>query len=342
MLRFARQFGARAWARWLTRIFFLRDHSILRQSYHGLTFNNPVGVAAGFDKNAETVPVMASLGFGFMEVGSVTARRCAGNPRPWFYRLPKTKSIVVHVGLANQGSKTVIRQIEGYKDKLPVHFPVILSVAKTNSPTAVTDRSAIEDYVASIKRARGKQSISMIEINISCPNTYGGEPFTTPDRLDRLLQAVDEVGVAQPIFIKMPSDLPWRTFKSLLDVILRHSIAGVTIANLVKHRNHLKDELPPTVQGGLSGRPTWDTSNELIRRTYKTCGDRLTIIGVGGVFTADDAYTKIRLGASLIELITGMIFEGPQIAAAINADLSKLLQEDGYMHISEAIGVDAG
>lgn len=340
MLQFCQVFGVQRPARWITKRMFQRYRSSLEQEYYGVVFKSPVGVAAGFDKNGDTALIMGSLGFGFMEVGSVTAARCNGNPRPWFQRLPKTKSLIVNVGLANQGSLSITRRLQHYKPILE-GFPVILSVAKTNNRDTVTDEAAIKDYVTSIKRAARTSSIKMIEINISCPNTYGGEPFTDPDRLHDLLTAVDAIKTPQPIFIKMPTDLSWNTFKSLLDVIVRHDIQGVTIANLTKHRSTIKDDASNLIKGGLSGKPTWDSSNALISRTYTSYGNNLTIIGVGGIFTAEDAYIKIRLGASLVELVTGMIFQGPQIAAEINETLPKLLLRDGFSHISEAIGIDA-
>lgn len=342
MLSFARTYGSWRWARGLARAVFVRRRPSLRQTLHGIPFAAPVGVAAGFDKNGDTVPVIASLGFGFMTVGSVTAATCEGNPRPWFYRLPKTKSLVVHVGLANQGSAPIIERLEGYGAAVAQSFPVVLSVAKTNSPQTVSDSDAIADYVTSVRRANESPAISMIEINISCPNTYGGEPFTTPDRLEQLLAAIDAVNAKQPIIIKMPLSLPWAEFDALLKVIVRHNVAGVTIANLLKSRENIKDELPEGVPGGLSGKPTQTIGNELIRKTYQRYGNQLTIIGVGGIFSAEDAYEKIRLGASVVELITGMIFQGPQIAAEINARLPKLLEKDGFVTISDAIGVDAG
>lgn len=141
----------------------------------------------------------------------------------------------------------------------------------------------------------------------------------------------------------MPIDLSWVAFKGLLDVIVKHRVVGVTIANLVKDRDKvdLKDYLPNKIPGNLSGRPTLQPSNELIRQTFLSYGDKLTIIGVGGIFSADDAYAKIRLGASLVELLTGMIFNGPQLAAEISDGLSRLIESDGYTHISQAIGIDA-
>lgn len=340
MLKFCRFFGSWSLLRSLTRIVFKRHHASIRQEYHNIVFESPVGVAAGFDKNGDTVPVVSNLGFGFMEVGSVTALSCTGNPKPWFQRLPKSQSLAVHVGLANQGSYKVIQRLENYGRQIR-DFPVILSIAKTNNKESSTDEAAIKDYVASITRAAGKSSIKMIEINISCPNTYGGEPFTDVHRLGALLDAIDDVHVSQPVFIKMPNDLSWKKQEQLLDVIVKHNIQGVTVSNLSKSRKNVKDAVSNEIKGGLSGKLAWNKSNELIKNTYLRYGKRLTIIGVGGIFTAEDAYIKIRLGASLVELITGMIFQGPQIAAEINAELPKLLKNDGFSHISEAIGIDA-
>lgn len=315
----------------------------LAQTYHCIDFANPIGLSAGFDKNGEIVPTIAALGFGFTEVGSVTAKKCAGNPRPWFYRLPKTGSMVVNAGLANDGSKTIIKRLNQNSSKAIDGFPAILSVAKTNSSKVVSIKAGIADYVTTIKHAKNQNIIKMIELNISCPNAYGGEPFTTPEHLEHLLNAVDRVGITQPIYVKMPVDLSWGAFRNLLDVITRHRVSGVTIANLAKNRDTiaLKDYLPDKVPGNLSGKPTLQPSNELIRRTYLSYGDKLTIIGVGGIFSADDAYMKIRLGASLVEVLTGMIFNGPQLAAEINDGLSRLIEHDGYSHVNQIIGIDA-
>lgn len=316
------------------------NHDYLSQTISGIQFANPIGLSAGFDKNFELVPLLKSVGFGLMEGGSITALPCAGNPRPWFYRLPKTQSIVVHAGLGNQGAAKIIRRIEKYKTSDLNAFPLNISVAKTNNQENVSLDVAIHDYITSLKIIKHSTIGQMITLNISCPNTYGGEPFTTPDRLDKLLTKVDKIDLHQPLFVKMPCDLPWDEFRKLLDVIIEHKVAGVTISNLAKNRKNitLLDPLPDSVKGNLSGKPVFELSNNLIGQTYKQYGDRLTIIGVGGVFSAEDAYTKIKLGASLVELITGMIFEGPQMVGSINYNLVKLLQNDGYSNVSQAIG----
>ncbi len=316
---------------------------VLGQTLHGITFGNPVGLSAGFDKNFELPQIIKAIGFGFMEGGSLTLHSCKGNPRPWFHRLPKSKSLVVNVGLANRGVTAIIKQLQRYPRNMFTDFPLNISVAKTNSLKASTDSEAIADYIGSLKIIGEAGVGDIITLNISCPNVYGGEPFTTPERLERLLVNVDNIKLVQPVFVKMPIDLPQESFNKLLTVIAQHHITGITIGNLAKDRKQikLKDSLPDAIKGNLSGKPTWEPSNELIRYTYKKYGKRFIIIGVGGIFSAQDAYIKIKLGANLVEIITGMIFEGPQLIGQINHDLVKLLKDDGYSNISQAIGVNA-
>ncbi len=312
------------------------DRVKLTLTIHGRTFPNPIGLSAGFDKNAELMPLMERVGFGFVTCGSITGYQCDGNDKPWFHRLPKEKSLVVNAGLPNVGSQAVATRLAGDRLTQRRRVPMMLSVARTNTPASSSDQQAIDDYVLGLKNLRAASD--MCEINISCPNTYGGEPFTTPGRLGKLLSAVDALHLRQPVFVKMPSNLPWSDYSKLLDVIMRHNVAGVTISNLRKDRKGV--QVGTNVKGNLSGKPTKALSDELIAKTYSKYGDKLTIIGVGGVFTAQDAYDKIKNGASLVALITGLIYEGPQIAGHINRQLEQLRTADGYTHISQAIGVN--
>lgn len=315
----------------------------LQQTIAGVRFTNPVGLAAGFDKNIEIAPLVKSLGFGFTTGGSVTARPCKGNAKPWFHRLPKDKSLVVHAGLPNKGVESIAQRIETYPQSTFQNFPLIVSVAKTNDETSADEAEAIEDYCLSLQRLEKTMVISMYEINISCPNTHGGEPFTTPEKLERLLVRIDTLQLTRPIVIKMPISLTWEKTARLLDVIIKHRIVGVTIGNLQKDRSQvqLHGELTDDTPGGLSGLPTQKRSTMYIRKAHQGYGDKLIIIGAGGIFSADDAYEKIRAGASLVELITGMIYEGPQVIGDINSNLEKLLQKDGFTSVADAVGVDA-
>lgn len=317
-------------------------HESLRQTIHGVTFANPIGLSAGFDKNIMLAPLMRNVGFGFMIGGSVTRDPCDGNPGPWFHRLPKSKSLVVHAGLPNEGHRIINERVAQYPAKQLDEFVLSVSVAKTNSRDVVTTGEGIRDYTTTLAAFDRNPRSQLHEINISCPNTFGGEPFTTPERLRKLLSAVDALNLTKPVFIKMPIDLEWTEFAALLAVIKQHRVQGVTIGNLRKDRTaaDLNDPLNDEIRGGLSGLPTQKISTELIRQTYAEYGDKLTIIGVGGVFNAEDAYAKIRAGASLVAMITGVIFQGPQVVGEINRGLVELLARDGYQNISEAIGAD--
>lgn len=326
----------------LNAMFAHEDEKMLGHEVFGIHFKNPIGLSAGFDNDAYLLPTMHAVGFGFSTVGSITGRPCEGNPKPWFYRLPNTKSVVVNKGLANDGAEVINTRIASYQKKTLKNMPIVVSVAKTNDTCTVTDEESIADYMASLRELQGNTNVDLFEINISCPNAYGGETFTTPSRLELLLSDIDSLGLKQSVIVKMPINLTWHDFDALLQVILRHHVDGVTIGNLQKDRSKagLKEELPDSIQGNLSGHPTYEMSNELIARTYRKYGDKLKIIGVGGVFSVEEAYVKIKLGATLVEVITGVIFGGPQIVGQINHDLAQLLRRDGYSNVSQAVGKD--
>ena len=327
--------------RWILRKWWAYSDARLNQSILDIDFANPIGLSAGFDKNVQLTPLMSSVGFGFETGGSVTLGERKGNARPWFYRLPKTQSLVVHAGLANRGivngEATIIKNSRRSKN-LPLFISVAI-VAKTSKETC---QDAIIDAKNTILYILQHSLAKAIEINISCPNAGDEQPFTNPRMLDELLTELDKIERSLPFLIKMPQVSSLKEFDALLRIVDRHNIQGLTIANLVKDRSSVKllDELPEDVKGGLSGAPTRKVSTAMVRYAYKKYAQRFTIIGVGGVFSAEHAYEKIRAGASLVGMITGVIFEGPQVVGKINKGLIKLLDEDGFMSITEAIGAD--
>jgi dihydroorotate dehydrogenase (fumarate) len=309
----------------------------LRQNICGIEFSNPIGLGAGLDKNFEAVGVASAIGFGQIEGGSITFQPSPGNPKPWFHRLPEHQSIVVNAGLPNQGSAVILQRLRGYSKSQIGDIKINASVAYTNRKQ--TTDEAIKDFVASLELIKKSARVDLITLNISCPNVSGNQsPFTNPPDLEKLLRAVDRVKLGQPVFVKMPLSKSLPAFDKLLGVIARHNVAGVTIGNLLKDRGSVN--LSSKVKGNLSGRPTFGLSNQLIAHTFQLYGDRLIIIGVGGVFDATDAYAKIRAGASLVEMVTGLIFEGPQIVGEINRELVRLLNKDGFKNVAEAVGVD--
>lgn len=316
---------------------FHYHHPSLQQNVAKINFKNPIGLAAGFDKDGYMSPIMSAVGFGYTIVGSVTANAYPGNPKPRLHRLHNSRSIIVNYGLKNEGVLAISQRLK--KNHLSP-IPVGISIAKTNCQQTANPDTGIKDYAATLEHLSQNKLGSFYEINISCPNAFGGEPFTTPNLLESLLTKLDKIPHHKPVFIKMPISTSWPEFKSLLDVIIRHKVAGIVIGNLNKnlHDPILQEKIPTGTKGGLSGRPTQTLSNKLISKTYLKYGHQLTIIGCGGIFSAEDAYEKIRLGASLLQLITGMIFEGPQLIGDINQGLVKLLEQDGFSSVNKAMG----
>lgn len=329
--------GRHAMTRTLTRWMFRYENDVLRQKVCGIEFANPVGLSAGFDKDADMVRIMPEVGFGFAEIGTVTAEPYAGNPKPRLYRLVKSKALVIYYGLKNLGVKKVLERLRKLRVK---GFPVSISVGKTNNAKTAGMEAGIKDYHKCLKACAESGLGDYYTINISCPNTFGGEPFGDPKRLTALLEKFSGLKVKKPVFLKMPINLPWNEFKKLLEIAIKFRVSGVVIGNINKDRKDkaIKDHIPEYMHGGVSGRPTWKLSNELISKTYKTFGKKLVIIGVGGIFSAEDAYEKICRGATLVQLITGMIFVGPQLIGDINRGLVRLMERDGFSNISEAIG----
>lgn len=316
----------------ITGWFFNYKNTMLEQTIGGIKFNNPIGLAAGFDKDARLTQILPSLGFGFEEIGSITALPCPGNPGTRLWRAPQAKSILVYYGLKNPGSESVAAKLQNLKFEMPVG----ISIARTNIPETNSRQAGIDDYATSFQRF---QNIGdYITVNISCPNTCGGEQFVKPEELEPLLNALDQIPYSKPVFIKLSTDLSLLELDYILEVISTHRISGLIFTNLTKDRSLIPGaENLPNV-GGFSGLPTQKKSDDLISYAYKKTNGRYVIIGCGGIFTAEDAYRKIKLGASLVQLITGMIYEGPQLIGEINRGLVELLKKDGYQNISEAVG----
>lgn len=335
MILTGRILGNNELTRKLTSISLSYQNKRLEQNILGVKFPSPVGLSAGFDKNALLINILPSVGFGFAEVGTITGEKCAGNPKPRLWRLIRSKGLVVYYGLKNDGAEKISARLKNQKFEIPI----FTSIGKTNNQNTVKLEAGINDY---IKAYREFTDIGhFFDINISCPNVFGGQPFSDPQKLDKLLFQFDKIPTRKPVFIKMPPDLTDKQLGGILNVVEKHKIAGFVCSNLAEDRRKIKTKiLDPRVpkKGGISGKVVEDLANDLIRRIYQRTRGKYVIIGVGGISSAKDAYKKIKLGASLVELITGMIFEGPQVISEINQGLVKLLKKDCYKNISQAIG----
>jgi dihydroorotate dehydrogenase subfamily 2 len=304
----------------------------LQREFHGILFPNPIGLSAGFDYNGDLTGILPAVGFGFHSIGTVTLHPYAGNPYPRLGRYPRSKALLINKGLKNDGAVKIIHKLR----QLHFEIPTGVSIASTNQHFK-TEADQIADIVKCFHLfEKAKLSLAYYELNISCPNTFGGEPFTTPVKLARLLKEIDQLKLSKPLFVKMPIDQSASETMRLLKVLSAHQVEGVIFGNLTKDKTnpavHPADQKNwQKSQGNLSGKPTWHRSNRCIALTRRHFGSRFTIVGTGGVFSARDAAIKLAAGADLVQLITGMIYEGPQLIGQINRDLAK-----GTFHVKHA------
>jgi len=285
----------------------------ISKTVDGVFYKTPFLLAAGFDYNGRLTQILPMLSFGGVEVGSVTARPCGGNSKPRLTRLVKSKSILVNKGLKNEGVETIIKRLKSKPRQ--DNFVIGVSIARTNDSQSASVEDGIADYCFSFKKLNDEGVGDFYTINISCPNAFGGEAFTTPELLEKLLTELKKVPSAKPVYVKLPINLSWEQIEKLLVITISLKYQGVVIGNLNKNYDALdcKEDAPNEFRGGLSGKPCFELSNELIRKTKEKYGDKITIIGCGGVMSPQDAVLKQEMGSDLIELISGIIFEGPSL-----------------------------
>lgn len=297
----------------------------LSQQIWGLNFRNPLGLAAGFDKNGNIPEVMEAIGFGFVEIGSITGNPSTGNPKPRLFRLAQDQALINRMGLNNDGAKTIVKRLKNKH----IGIPLGINVAKTHDPQVMGDL-AIRDYVHSFGEAR--KVADYITINISCPNTTEGKTFEDPAALEELLSALrirDDARVV-PTLVKFSSDLDRNELMSLLQVCEDHQIPGYVACNTSSGRRGLAtsaSELKRIGRGGLSGRPIAEQSIRIIRWISEAVKGQKPIIGVGGVSSFSTALRMMLAGADLLQIYTGLIYEGPGLIRSINRQLVQQLRE---------------
>ncbi len=308
------------------------DPPILAQRFWDLYFANPVGLAAGLDKDARVPDAMRRLGFGFVEVGTVTPRPQPGHPKPRVFRLEEDEAVINHMGFKSDGLDAVISRLSAGRGRPGI---IGLNLGK-NSETA----DPATDYEEGIRRASGL--VDYLVINVSSPNTPGLRDLQRRAALDpmlrRLLRVRDLSGCHAPLLVKIAPDLTAEEREDIARVALDTGIDGLIVANTTIARPAgLKSENARRA-GGLSGRPLFDLSTELLAEMYRLTQARLPLIGVGGIASAADAYAKIRAGASLVQLHTALIFGGWNLVERIKKGLVELLRRDGFGSIAEAVG----
>lgn len=308
----------------------------------GLSFRNPIGLAAGFDKNGRYVPELSALGFGFIEVGTVTNQPQSGNPRPRLFRLPKDGALINRLGFNNVGASQVAEHLRHHR----ANCIVGVNIGKSRN---VEVEDAIPDYLASFEAIHSVADY--VAVNVSSPNTPHLRELQQASLLAELLTALQQrnrelsnEAERKPLLLKIAPDLTEAEIEQVVEVALRTEIAGIIATNTTIKRDGLQtsaDQLHSFGEGGLSGAPLRARANEVISFIYKSTRGKLPIVGVGGVFTAPDAWEKICAGASLIQLYTGFIYEGPGIVRRINEGLDNFMRREGFSSLNEAVGCRA-
>jgi dihydroorotate dehydrogenase subfamily 2 len=283
----------------------------ISKTVDGIAYRTPLLLSAGFDYNARLTRTLSHIGLGGEEIGSVTAKPCEGNAKPRLTRLRRSQSILVNKGLRNDGVDAIIERLKSVPRE--PGYVIGISIARTNCAESASVEAGIADYAYSFRRLNEEGVGDYYTINISCPNAFGGEAFSSPELLPKLLAALKQIPCAKPVYVKMPINIPWDQFDALLRIIDAHGMSGVVIGNLNKDYGSLdvRDETPQAYKGGLSGKPCTHLSTDLIYKTRQVYGKRFTIIGVGGVMSPETALEKFEAGADLVQLISGLIFEGP-------------------------------
>ncbi|APX98476.1 quinone-dependent dihydroorotate dehydrogenase [Natronorubrum daqingense] len=306
------------------------EHPALEVDLFGTTFSNPVGVAAGFDKNAEVTHALEALGFGFVEIGTVTPYPQEGNDRPRLFRLREDEAMVNRMGFNGQGMERVRTRLEA--DGTP-GFPLGVNIGKMNSSS---EDEAIEDYRRVFDRL--SPFADYVVVNVSCPNTPDEFDEASPDHLRAIFETLEAENDGDvPMLVKIGPDEPEESVLELVDIVQRFDLDGIVATNTSTSREGL--ESPARSEwGGLSGAPIENRSTAVIRSIATHTDGDLPIIGVGGVDSPTSAYAKIRAGASLVQLYTGFVYEGPSTAKRINRGLVQLLERDGFDTVEDAVG----
>lgn len=307
------------------------DDPILAGSLAGVPLPNVVGLAPGFDKDAQVFGPMLRAGFGFVECGTVTPRPQAGNPRPRLFRLSEDRAVINRMGFNNQG-------LGAFAGRLARRGPGVVG-ANIGANKDAEDR--IADYVVGLRRLWGLASY--FTINVSSPNTPGLRALQTRGALDELLgrlaEARDQLPAAggAPIFLKVAPDLDATEIETIAELTAAHGLSGLIVSNTTVTRPSLRSRHAGE-SGGLSGAPLFELSTRVLRAFAAAAAGRLTLIGVGGIGSGADAYAKIRAGASAVQLYSALVFEGPGLAARIKRDLAERLRADGFRSVAEAVG----
>lgn len=310
------------------------DFPALTQEICGLHFANPVAVSAGFDKNAAAIAGVRRMGSGFVEIGGVTPLPQPGNPKPRLFRLAEDRAAINRLGFNNEGAQVILARVRAARS---AGNPLGVNLAANSDST-----DPAQDFVTLVEQFA--PVADFLTIDISCPNSANGQVFLDPkaleDLLARLNTARDGSGAAPAMFGKLAPDLEDDHLYELIEVMRAARIDAITLCNTTTKRPSSLRSANAAQRGGLSGAPLFEMANEMLRKVYLRTGGEVPLIGVGGIMNGEDAYTKIRAGASLVQLYTGLVYAGPGLIQEIKHDIAERMTRDGFAHISEAVGAE--
>lgn len=308
----------------------------------GRNFRNPIGLAAGFDKHAEAIPALFRLGFGSVEVGGVTLRPQAGNSKPRLFRLTQDRAVINRMGLNSVGAAVVADRLSSLRaatDNGLIKGPIAVNLGlNKESHDPESDYAQLAGVLASVA--------DILTINVSSPNTPGLRALQDPEKLIGIVNAVRLACEESPqsrkptILVKIAPDLEDKDIDDLCDLALRHKLSGLVISNTTIARPDNLVSEARSEMGGLSGKPLFSASTEMLRLVYTRTGGKIPLVGVGGISTGVEAYEKIKAGASLVQLYSALVFEGPALVGKLKAELRQLLHADGFASVSDAVGAD--
>ncbi|HEY9219330.1 MAG TPA: quinone-dependent dihydroorotate dehydrogenase [Phenylobacterium sp.] len=306
---------------------------VLETTLAGIRLPNPIGLAPGFDKNAEVFAPMLAAGFGFVECGTVTPRPQEGNPRPRLFRLSEDDAVINRMGFNNEGLEAFAARLTGRGR----------GVVGANVGANKDSEDRIADYVTGVTRLWGL--CDYLTINISSPNTPGLRALQTREALEELLGRIAETRARLPargrvpMFLKVAPDLEDAEIEAIVETAVDQKLEGIIVSNTTLARDGLRSPLAQET-GGLSGAPLFERSTQVLRSFNAASEGRLVLIGVGGVGSGEQAYAKIRAGASAVQLYSALVYEGPGLVSRIARDLAKRLKADGFLHVAEAVGAN--
>ena len=309
----------------------------------GMSLGNPIGLAAGYDKSGRAVDGLAALGFGHIEVGSVSIDPSIGNPKPRLWRLPDDEAVIVHYGLQNEGSRVVRDRLQKRLTSVPVGVNIVKTNRGIDAPCETSDE-ILTEYVDAVEVLH--DSADYLTLNLSCPNTEDGRDFfSDPSNTRELLERLKDVRIEKPLFLKVSPLGDDAADDALLEAVDPFGFVTGFIFNLAPGVHaELRSCREAWVgrPGALAGRPVSKQQNEKIRSLYQRMDRaRYRIVGTGGVSTAEDAYEKIKLGASMVQLLTALVYEGPWVVKRINEGLCELMEKDGVKGIGDVVGVES-